>query len=232
MLVLYMVKPEYASNEAVSEISNFYLSPENKFNMLCDGIVRYSNNGSRLVPFTDASARDVYGNGVYMAIGDYSGTEKEWMNVRDEVLMLLNADDNVPHPNFNNKEIEKKGMKISEPCEDGVYLSAGYEASTKEVCQFVKLLQEFAKCQVKNNNYQMADDAISKLQSLSLHVATLNNLYKAVKQMEAGSSKKLEGDQAQEINGALKQLKAVSKVTDKACKDLKKDGEKVKYRYV
>lgn len=232
MLVLYMVKPEYTANEAVSEINNLYLSPENKFNLICDGIVCYGSDDSKLEPFTDISAREAYGKGAYLAIGDYSGTEKEWLEVRDEISMILNADDKVPHSSFKNIEIAKKGMNINEVCEDGFYVSAGYEASTKEVCQFIKLLREFAKYQVKNNNYQIADEAISKIQSLSLHVASLDSMYKAVKEIEKGSAKKLQSDQAYEVDSALKQLKAVSKVTDKACKDLKKDGEKVKYQYV
>lgn len=236
MLVLYMVKPEYVSCGTVSNVNDYYLTPENKFRALNDGFigdaVKGCESGKSYMPFSNETLEKNCASGVYAVLGDYSGTEKEWLSLRDEISMLLEADDAVPHHNLKSKDIEKNGLKITEIGEDGIHLSAGYEASTKEVCQFVKLMQEYAKNQVKKGNYQLASEVIDKVQSLSYEVASLEGLYKAVKEVDGKFGKRLEGEQAYEVESALKQLKSVSKVTDKACKDLKKDNNKVKYYYV
>lgn len=231
MLVFYTVKPEFATNDAVATVNNFYLTPENKFQVLCEGFICGVKDGGecckKYMPFSDKTMQEVCGNGIYAIVGDYSGTEKEWRLVRGEIENLL-KEGGIELKNSDGN----KGGKQNVALDEDVHLSEGYELATKEVCEFIKLMQNYAKNQVKLKNYQMADDAMSQIEMFAVDVDTREDLYKAVKEVEKKTEKKLTKEQSQEVGEALKQLKTVSKVADKACKDLKKDHEKIKWQYI
>lgn len=236
MLVYIMLKPGFVTKENIVNLRENYLIPERKFQVLCDGFIRYSKKDAmhhydnlKKKPFYRSYSEYISSEDVYAVVVDFDGTEKEWKAYRKQVIGATKEKDLVPG-SFRYEATVAKGIPYVIG-KNAIHSSDAYETATSEICIFIDLMKDAAKYHASKGNREVSEDIISKINLFRLDATACENLYAIVKECENTSDTKLGDEDSQEVKNNLDQLKTVSDCAEKAHKSLRRIYDKVKYQY-
>lgn len=236
MLVYIMLKPRFVTKENIINLRENYLIPEKKFQVICDGFIRYTTKDAmhhyenlKHKPFYRSYGEYISSEDVYAVVVDFDGTEKEWKTYRKQVIGATKEKDLVPG-SFRYETIIAKGLPYVVG-ENAIHSSDAYETATNEICIFIDLMKDAAKYHAKNGDNNTAQEIISKIKLFALDADVREGLFGLLKEYETKDCSMLNDEDGVEIRKNLEQLKTVSDCAEKAHKSLKKVHEKVKYRY-
>lgn len=236
MLVYIMLKPRFVTKENIVNLRENYLIPERKFQVICDGFIRYKMKEAlkhcenvKHKPFYRSYGEYISSEDVYAVVADFDGTEKEWKTYRKQVIGATKEKDLVPG-SFRYEATIAKGIPYVVG-ENAIHSSDAYETATSEICIFINLMKDAAKYYAEAGENIIAEDIISKINLFALDSKASKGLYNLLKEYDNCEPNELNNEISLEINNNIKQLKAVSDCADKANKSLKNLYDKVKYMY-
>lgn len=236
MLVYIMLKPRFVTKENIVNLRENYLIPERKFQVLCDGFIRYTTKDAmhhydnlKKKPFYRSYSEYISSEDVYATVVEFDGTEKEWKTYRKQVIGATKEKDLVPG-SFRYEATIAKGIPYVIG-ENAIHSSDAYETATNEICIFINLMKDAAKYHASMGNKEVSEDIISKINLFRLDTGVRENLYGMVKEYEKTSDTKLSDEDSWEVKNNLEQLKTVSDCAESAHKSLRKLYDKVKYQY-
>lgn len=236
MLVYIMLKPGFVTKENIIRLREEYLTPEKRFQVLCDGFIRYTTKDAmhhydnlKKKPFYRSYSEYISSEDVYAAVAEFDGTENEWKSYRKKVIGATKEEDLVPE-SFRYQMTIAKGIPYIKG-KNAIHSSDAYETATNEICIFIDLMKDAAKYYASVGSNEVSEDIITKINLFRLDTSVRENLYSMVKEYEKKSGNKLDEEDSLEVKNNLVQLKKVSDCAEKANNDLSKVYDKVKYQY-
>lgn len=217
-----MLKPEFVTQENIIKLREEYLIPEKRFNVICDGFIRYKKQDAKEhymnlkeKPFYLDVADYISSEDVYAVVADFDGTEKEWIDYRKQIIGATKEKDLVPG-SFRYEATIAKGLPYG-PRKNAIHSSDSYKTATKEICIFLGLMKEALEKELSNGNYRVADNIINKISLFNTDTKVRDCLYEAVRELEEKSDKKLVGEEKEELSNNLIQLATISNYVENLC---------------
>lgn len=220
MFVYFMLKPGFSTKENIIDFREGCLTPENRFSVICDGFVRYNKRDIAGFDPNCNPADRAFGDS-YAVTAEFGGTEAEWIDFR---RMLFDDEARYDY-------LKENGAMVSEALDRAIYASDTYEASTKDICKFIKAMGETARHHADDGNKQLSESMILDLRLFKDDIDVRKQLLDVTKELEAKSDKKFDETDAYEVRNWSKQLAKVSNCANSTCKGLNHLYNKVKYQY-
>lgn len=225
MLIYFMLKPEFVTNENIVKLRTKYLIPDRKFNVICDGFIRYKKQDAlkhcinlKEKPFYLDVVDYISSEDVYSVVADFDGTEKEWENYRKRFIGSAKEKELLPG-SFRYEATIRKGLPFS-PRKNAIHSSDAYKTATSEICIFLSLMKEAIEKELKKGNYETAKNILNKISLFYTDAKVRDCMFEAVRELEKRSNKKLDGEQKKELENNLLQIETISKYVEKLYKEL------------
>ncbi len=237
MLVYLMLKPGFVTKENIVNLRENYITPENGFQVMCDGFVRYDENDAKkhyenlkYKPFYKDVAEYIASDDTYSLVASFNGDENQWKAYRKQIIGGTHEKDLIPG-SFRYDMTIGKGLPYSDR-QNVIHSSDSYNTATNEISIFLKLMGEYAKKEALEGNKHLAEDIIMRLKEFCLGTEVEKGLYQFVDEYGKVHNIKFSESDLADINSELMQLCAISRKAEKVCKKLEPVYDRVKYHYV